>query len=75
MVPLDALALSEAAEAGVADRVAALNARFGQVDARDAIALTSGTFPDGTHWCRASAQIPRCSCTSLPIDPSIGDLP
>jgi phosphoadenosine phosphosulfate reductase len=49
MVPLDARALSETDPAGVTDHVATLNARFGRLDARDAIALTSGELFPGRN--------------------------
>lgn len=73
MVPLDARALSETAEAGVADRVAALNARFGQVDARDAIALTSGELFPGRNALVSSFGADSAVLLHLvaDVDPSI----
>jgi phosphoadenosine phosphosulfate reductase len=46
MVPLEAVALSHDPELGIAAEAATLNARYGQLDAHEAIALTAGElFP------------------------------
>ena len=47
MAPLDALALAEAPESGVAARVAALNQRYGGLDARGALSVSiDELFPE-----------------------------
>jgi phosphoadenosine phosphosulfate reductase len=73
MVALDARSLSETDPAAIADRVAVLNARFGQLDARDAIARTAEDLFPGRNALVSSFGADSAVLLHLvaDVDPSI----